>query len=137
MHAIDPKSGFAHATNLLHPASGPVGDVYDRECVWVWQLGGNCREYPDFGDKRIFRLRGMNVTLTFRNIEMSPENEYSEATFKSFDLYISVHAEACAISSKAEASPFEAPDVDERGCHTAKPNAEDLRLRNPAPSGER
>ena len=100
-------------------------DVYDRESVWAWQFAGKCGDYPDFGRERVFRLRGMKLTLTFRNEKISPRNDDLDAALKSFDLSVSVQRDKSAITAIAAPSPFEAPAGDEHGCDSVKPNDED------------
>jgi hypothetical protein len=133
LKATDPAivSGIG-PENLLSPSpfqgsrfDESNSEIDDRECVWVWQLAEKCSDYPDFGRERVFRLRGMKLTLNFRNVEVSPQTTTSDAILKSFDLSVSVQKDESAISSIAAPSPFEAPAADAHGCDSIKRNTEE------------
>ncbi len=76
----------------------------------------------------MFRLRGMKLTMVFRNVQTSLDDDNVYPALKSFDLSVSVHGDETAISSIAAPSPFDAfgsPESDPHGCESVKTNTEE------------
>lgn len=128
LRATDPKAtpriGPENLLNSTPFAGNHFDDAdahgHDRESIWAWQLDGNCGNHPDYGRKRVFRLRGMRLVLLFENVAFSAHADDSQPVLKAFDLSISVQGDETAISSLAEPSEFNAPTQEAHGCEILK-----------------
>jgi hypothetical protein len=70
----------------------------------------------------------MKLTVVFRNVQTSLNDDEIYPTLKSFDLSVSVQGDESAISSIAAPSPFDAfgsPESDPHGCESVKSNTEE------------
>lgn len=109
-------------------------DVPDQSRDWqsrgrflAEELEGSCRNYPEFGQIRHFRLRGMRLTLAIHDIEFTKGAPTPKPTplahprFKSFKFRVQVEPDEGAKSEIAEPIPYRYPERNH-------PNTKELSL---------
>lgn len=57
--------------DLLGNAKEPQGAEKNRARIHAAQLRGDCLQFPEYSTERHFKLRGMQITLRFSDIEWS------------------------------------------------------------------
>ncbi len=105
--------------NLLRDSIDPYSRM-NRAEVYAEQLYGKCADYPEWGAVRHFRLRGMNLTVQFKNPLFAGDEglpDYFMGGLKGFELSVRVDPDSTAESPVAESSPY----IDWRSM--SKPNA--------------
>jgi hypothetical protein len=83
----------------------PFARLHDRGEIWGEYLAGRCGDYPEWGRVRTFRLRGMRITLSLSNVRVAKDSDNS-LELQSFDLRVSVQADASALSMISEPVPY-------------------------------
>lgn len=86
----------------------PFARLHDRGEIWAEYLVGRCGEYPEWGRVRTFRLRGMQITLTFSNVRVARKSR-NDVNLLSFDFRVSVQPDASALSMISEPPPYAPP----------------------------
>jgi hypothetical protein len=86
-------------------------DWESRGRFLVEELVGKCRSYPEYGATRHFRLRGMKITLSLREIRLSgmsttKSDGGSRPKLVSFRFNVSAQIDRTATSEIAEPVPF-------------------------------
>jgi hypothetical protein len=96
-------------TDLLRDAI----DLYSRRAmgiVLVSQMQNECQSYPDFGASRTFRLRGMQLSLSFTEVKFDPKSEnpgfVDDPGLINAHLTISVKVDPTAVDPVAMPSPY-------------------------------
>src|SRR5215831_15706624 len=62
-------------STLLTDDPHPTADWESRARFLVPELMGACADYPEYGRLRMFRLRGMRLTLEVRDVKLRRNNE--------------------------------------------------------------
>jgi hypothetical protein len=90
-------------------------DWFNRGRMISGQLLGDCGEYPEYGRVRHFRMRGMEVTLQFTDLQWrnrqsppSPQNKPSPR-LQQFTVIVSVAPDATAKSATSERTTARRP----------------------------
>jgi len=89
-------------------------DWQSRARFLVEELIGKCAEYPEYGKVRSFRLRGMRLTLTIKNLklQLAPRDEANlkqRGQIKELDLSVAVIPDPTALSNIAEPAQYIEP----------------------------
>jgi len=102
-------------STLLTDVTDQSRDWQSRGRFLAEELEGACRHYPEFGQVRHFRLRGVKITFTIHDVEfrdglsgMKPTRE-NGPLFKSFQFRVQVESDATAASEIAEPIPYAYP----------------------------
>ena len=81
-------------------------DWMSRARFFAYELVDVCREYPEFGRLRHFRLRGMFLTLALDDVHLEPKESTQEhktrLALTSFRLNVSIRPDSTAKSTIAE-----------------------------------
>lgn len=109
-------------TNLLVETEH-VAAWYSRGRMFAEQLHGDCGDYPEYGTRRTFLLRGMRLELKFADIRfaggLGPRGRQSPPLL-SYSLTVSVAQEPLATRPIAASSgyldPLRVVDGRQRGC---------------------
>ena len=102
-------------STLLTEASDQSRDWQSRGRFLAEELEGACKNYPEFGATRHFRLRGMRVTLAIRDIELKNNStamkpsHLASPRFKSFKFNVQIEPDEGAVSGIAEPIPYDYP----------------------------
>lgn len=76
------KGGSSYGWNLLADRNQQDSDWGNRGRMLSEQLRGSCAGWPGYGSVRVFRLRGMKITFTFKDLKWKPvQHEERLATF--------------------------------------------------------
>jgi hypothetical protein len=106
---------------LLTDITQPGGEAYSRAVVDATELVGACRNYPEKGVVRHFRLRGMRITFTYSDVKTKNELTSNGAPYPpgtprvelpelmSFGFSVDVAPDPAAVSMTAEPVPFAPP----------------------------
>lgn len=99
------------------------------------ELEGPCRNYPEFGQIRHFRLRGMRLTLAIRDIAFTKSLPGKKPTIlthprlKSFEFSVRVEPDEGAMSEIAEPIPYNYPARQHPNTKDPSLNCETIRLK--------
>ena len=102
-------------STLLTDAPNQSRDWQSRGRFLAEELEGACKNYPEFGATRHFRLRGMQVTLAIRDIELKSNStamkpsHLTSPRFKSFKFNVQIQPDEGAVSEIAEPIPYDYP----------------------------
>lgn len=99
------KGDTVTAVNLLAADTRDEqgNDWWNRGHVSSAQFRGECLSYPEYSTSRHFRMRGLDVTLTFTDIQWSNGQDPKNQSLASFTLAID------ALSDKDARSPVAEP----------------------------
>ncbi len=89
------------SVDLLSEVPHRTHDWQSRARFFANEVSGRCGEIADYGRERIFRLRGMKVTLTMSDIQVDRSGRVP--TIRRFTFRVDVVPEASATSQVAEA----------------------------------
>jgi hypothetical protein len=89
------------------------------------ELVGACGDYPEYGNLRHFRLRGLELTFQFKNITA---DDSGRAT--SFIAVISAHPDSTVTASITEQTGYLTPRKEGRGCDKVLRGNEPRSFRN-------
>ena len=84
-------------------------DWWNRGRVFSAQFRGECLTYPEYSTTRHFRMRGLDVTLSFTDIEWNPAPGSKAPSLASFTLAIDAAPDKDAHSPLAETVPGSRP----------------------------
>jgi len=134
--AADLASNYAGDLDcrLMEAANGEVADnlLVETEGEKPWfsrgrmfgrELYGSCASYPEYGQTRTFRLRGMRLTMSFSEVtfQSAPANSGGDAPpLRAYVLGLRVVPDATAVGRIAASSGYLDPQRieggKERGC---------------------
>lgn len=111
-------SSRAHSvySTLLTDVPDQSRDWQSRGRFLAEELEGLCRNYPEFGQIRHFRLRGLKLTLAIHDIEFTKNPLDKKPTplvlprFKSFKFGVRIEPDEGAKSEIAEPIPYRYPE---------------------------
>lgn len=93
---------------------------YSRGHIASNELLGACAAYPEYGLTRHFRLRGMEVRLSFSDLRTEAGPGPGSPRLASAQLSLSVRSDPSAQTAKAEQPGYLRPDGTESGCRTVR-----------------
>jgi len=98
------NDGHNLSWNLLADRDHQNSDWDNRGRMLAQQLEGSCRKTAEYGIHRTFRLRGMRLDLTFKDLKWGPGSspERMKEQLESFTLAAVVHADSTATTAQAE-----------------------------------
>lgn len=96
--------------NLLADSAQQSADWTNRGRFLPNHLLPICRDAPEWGKTRNFRLRGMRVTLSISDIQYAASGASSEAEPVSYTFTVNVESDSSATSAFSEAVKFPEPD---------------------------
>ncbi len=110
LHSLTDKNGF----NLLSYDAVDPRENFSRALTVPKQLQGRCAEYPEWGRLRHIRVRGMLITLEYRDprfVQKPRESDRPSAglPLQSFRFDVRVEQDKSALSAFAEPPPYEYP----------------------------
>ena len=89
------------ASSLLADKSPQISDWSDRGRFLSAHLRKGCAVYPDWGQRRIFRLRGMEITIAISNVTFQ-ESSSGEDKVQSYSVDVTVKSDPTASTSLAQ-----------------------------------
>lgn len=104
-------------------------DAYDSGKPWftrgyfspeLFEEFDRCRDYPDYGARRTFRLRGIRLDIVIRR------PEHDDPAFKEFEMSVAVKNDPTAVTVSAEPSVYHNPFAQDRDCMKVEAGAEAL-----------
>jgi hypothetical protein len=96
--------------NLLEDAIDPYTRVPQAH-IFPWQLFGDCSLYPGWGARRKFRLRGLELSISFREIEfLNQETPPTLLEGGITNMVVEVEVKPDATATSALAPPPSYPD---------------------------
>jgi hypothetical protein len=111
LHSLSEKNGY----NLLsYDASNP-SENFSRALAVPGNLQGRCAEYPEWGRLRHIRVRGMRITLEFRDMRFAQvpaainRHNPDGTVLQSFRFDVQVERDKSALSASAQPPAFAYP----------------------------
>ena len=101
-------------SNLLVEAP-KLSAWYSRGRMFARELQGDCAIYPEHGQERHFRLRGLRLTMSFDNVTFAPPRADGSPRLASYTLRLRAEPDASARGSIAESSGYLDPGVQRPG----------------------
>lgn len=104
-------------------------DAYDSGKPWftrgyfspeLFEAFDRCRDYPDYGAHRTFRLRGIRLDIVIRR------PEYNDPAFDEFEMSVSVKNDPTAVTVSAEPSVYRNPFAKGGDCRKVEAGVEAL-----------
>jgi len=93
-------------TNLLQDSTDPYSRM-DRATILPEQLNANCANYPDWGAKRTFRLRGLSLELILKDpVPVRSHGNRGGEELKRVDMIVRVEPDPASTSPVAEAPRY-------------------------------
>ena len=117
LHWLKDKDGY----NLLSYDAADPRENFSRALTTSEDIEGRCADYPDWGLVRHIRVRGMRITLEFKDVELGKEpsplwaGDPSAKEVKSFKLDLSIEPDERARSAFAEPPTYANPHWSQPG----------------------
>jgi hypothetical protein len=109
LHSVTEKDG----SNLLSYNAADPRENFSRALTVPKQLQGRCAEYPEWGRLRHIRVRGMLITLQFRDPRFAQKAEDGDRPWTGpalqsfrFDVRVEPHKSALSASAEQPASAY-------------------------------
>ncbi len=101
--------GDENEDSLLAEDNSP--NWHSRGQIFFYSLVGACRDYPEYGVKRHFSLRGFKLSFYFDNIEVD-----EQGSIKRFDMKITLRKDQRALTERAAQVKISPPHVVNGEC---------------------